>query len=128
MNLADLDPSRAGSLDGCPVCGGAGCPHPITAHPVDQHRPLPPGPLLTPLELGYPNGIYVRRDGSVQDGTEDGYLLHGPTDLLSHDEAVRLGLISRPAVPVVEARAIHGPTEDRAVTPSEDRRRRRGPR
>jgi hypothetical protein len=120
MSLADLilGPPPAE----CVVCGRSRCTadHFHGVHPIDQHRPLADEPHTTPLELGYPDGIKVRTDGvTLQDGSEDGFLLYGPTDLIPLSEARRLGLL--PTAP--EPRAIRGPREDRRKRLREDRSR-----
>jgi hypothetical protein len=111
----------------CVVCGRSRCTadHFAGVHPIDQHRPLADEPHTTAVELGYPAGIHVRYDGvTVQDGTEDGYLLYGPADLIPLSMARRLGLLPSVDSPPPEVRAVHGPREDRRRRLREDRRAR----
>jgi hypothetical protein len=117
--------------DECIVCGKRACHHiPIAGHPIDEHPPIDHSQdHTTAVELGHPFGIRVLLDGvTVQDGSRDGFLLYGPTDLIPLQEARRLGLIppalmdaapkepgARADGPTPESRAVHGPVEDRAV-------------
>lgn len=102
---APLAPHTLGAA--CPVCGGTDC---TLARPVDHDVSYPflPGGR-DPLS----NRRHVTTTHPIVDGER---VVYGAGDRVPWDDAVKYGLI-----PAEEVRAHHGPNEDRARKPSEDR-------